>query len=105
MPPKAGCIRHVIANGAGGMTHFGGRKSAALSHADQLLHGVDEHGCWALVHASKELRKDPEFFLHAAPRCLRAPFERSSGADSLKIFKDTALKSSEIDDMEYQRSG
>ena len=39
---------------AGGMTHFGGTKSAALSHADQLLAGVDEQGCWALVHASKE---------------------------------------------------
>lgn len=47
------------------MTHFGGIKSASLSHAEQILAGIHEHGSWALVHASQELRRNAEFFLQA----------------------------------------
>ncbi|CAJ1407196.1 unnamed protein product [Effrenium voratum] len=56
------------------MTHFGGIKSASLSHEEAILAGIDEHGCWALVHASEELRRDADFLLRAVAKdggCLR----------------------------------
>lgn len=50
------------------MTHFGGVKSASLSHADQILAGINEQGSWALVHASQELRQNAAFFLQAVAK-------------------------------------
>jgi len=45
------------------MTHFGGIRSTILPECEQLLHGVNQHSTWAMVHASAPLRQDKDFVL------------------------------------------